>query len=140
MILVILVKGYSKGSQKSPTHASCSGVYIRASDSSDMLDGANEQPLGESSPMHNTDETIQASPSAHNVIESAVDKLPSELMGNEALSILKSIETEVKASRADVKQQGKIMNAFIASQREFNSQLTREMSEIKELFKTENAR
>ena len=90
--------------------------------------------------MHNTDETIQASPSAHNVIESAVDKLPSELMGNEALSILKSIETEVKASRTDVKQQGKIMNAFIASQREFNSQLTREMSEIKELFKTENAR
>ena len=105
-----------------------------------MLDGANEQPLGESSPMHNTDETIQTSPSAHNVIESAVDKLPSELMGNEALSILKSIETEVKASRADVKQQGKIMNAFIASQREFNSQLTREMSEIKDLFKTENAR
>ena len=105
-----------------------------------MFDGANEQPLGDSSPMHNTKESMQASPAAHNAIESAVDKLPSELMGNEALSILKSIETEVKASRADIKQQGKIMNAFIASQREFNSQLTKEMSEIKELFKTENAR
>lgn len=82
----------------------------------------------------------QGDSAALDAIESTVEKFPSDLMSNEALPILKSILTEVKAGKSEVKQQGEILAAFIASEHEFRRQVTSELSEIKELFKIENAR
>ena len=84
--------------------------------------------------------SLHSASAALNVIESAVDKFPSEMINHEALSVLKSIVTEVKAVKSNVQQQGEIMNAFIASEHEYRRKVTSELSEIKELFKIENAR
>ena len=84
--------------------------------------------------------SLHSASAALNVIESADDNFPSEMINHEALSVLKSIAAEVKAVKSDVKQQGEIMNAFIASEHEYRRKVTSELSEIKELFKIENAR
>ena len=52
---------------------------------------------------------------------------------NEALTLLKSIESEVKT-------QGEMLNAFIATEHQFRRQVSNEMAGIKELLQIENAR
>ena len=62
-----------------------------------------------------------------------VGELGSKVADPEALSLLKSIETEVKS-------QGKILTAFVDSTHEFRRQMTNEISGIKELLETNKAR
>ena len=59
--------------------------------------------------------------------------LGTELNSTEGLRLLKSIASDVKA-------QGEILTAFIASQHEFKKQVTTEVSGIKKLLEMDHAR
>ena len=59
--------------------------------------------------------------------------LGTELNSTEGLRLLKSIASDVKA-------QGEILTAFIASQHEFKKQVTTEVSSIKKLLEMDHAR
>ena len=82
---------------------------------------------------HSVPLTSAAAYQMDHTVKELESNLGTELNSTEGLRLLKSIASDVKA-------QGEILTAFIASQHEFKKQVTTEVSGIKKLLEMDHAR
>lgn len=122
------------GNEQSRSKLLTPGSKISLSPNSQSL--VRDSSLGPNATFEKEDPTPGSSTSyyqSENTADDLRSTSPPVLNNPEALSLLQSIAT-------DVKTQGEILTAFIASQHEFRKQVCNEMSGIKKLLEIDNAR